>query len=704
VATTNGISLAPDNLEEEVAHLMAQELPYTVFDTDTEVAVASMLNAKLEFDEALLTENVALHCGAQGGRGEVEGIVQDADMQVDNRENFEDEDSSRYLKFSRTVVCDAASSSETSGQLTSTQSISQLDGADGGSESDESEVVDDDARDPEGEEGENKLHANHITPTKRLTVALKRLEPIFTVSKSAEPEFQGSYPPSEILEEGYGNDEMSFQEEVVQMSSEAPTPPDKVFLDSSTGHFISAEDGTVVGPEIIAVANKDDSSSSTDSIEGFKDDLTDPDYSPECTPFPERKTKRSPTSQMKTIIVKTKRPVANFKRLSPKPFLPQQRKLKLILPPRPNVTNASTSPAAATVCVIPRSVTSSIVINGLNVPIQPGVSTGRTIAIRLDNSRTGSQQQVATPNQAAASSSPTPAPQVLLVNRHGQILIKDPRSNTYQPLSTNSPAYNKISQIPKILHSGKALQRSAPRVVIKPRASLSATNVPSAGNSATSERKVIFRVVPMISVGTPASTTPAPLTPAPSTPAQSNPAPTNPAPTAPAPSTPAPAPPASVQSVPEAAFSSIKESTAQAIIYRAMATHRDEPKTQPIILSKTLRPKASLRGPSMFQYAEVSDQSQAAPLESPSGVLNEPNVSPQPAPAPSCHQVRVKRVSLVSERPSRKKSKMDFLKDPSSELDEADEARYSKIIIFCRCFYCNVQDKIFSTTEVQCTN
>ncbi|KAI4818454.1 hypothetical protein KUCAC02_011795 [Chaenocephalus aceratus] len=72
VATTNGISLAPGNLEEEVAHLMAQELPYTVFDTDTEVAVASMLNAKLDFDEALLTENVGLHCVAPGGREEVE--------------------------------------------------------------------------------------------------------------------------------------------------------------------------------------------------------------------------------------------------------------------------------------------------------------------------------------------------------------------------------------------------------------------------------------------------------------------------------------------------------------------------------------------------------------------------------------------------------------------------------------------------------
>lgn len=654
MATTNGISLAPDNMEEEVAHLMAQDLPYTVFDTDTEVAVASMLNAKLEFDEALLTENVALHCGAQGGRGEVEGVVQDVEMQEDNRENdSEDEDSSHYLKFSRTVVCDAASSSDSSGQLPSAQSISQFDGADGGSESDESEAVDDEAQDTEGEDGEIKIHTNHNTPTKQLTVALKRLDSIYTVSKStveqgpAEPELQENSPPSDILESGYAHDDMSVQEEEVPMSSETATSQDEVFLDSATGHFVSTEDGAVVYPNYNKVDDKDDSSSSADSVEGFKDDLNDPDYSPEHKP------KKSPPSQMKTIIVKT-RPAPTVKRLMPKQCLSQQHKVKLLLSPQSTqtVNNASVSPAAATFCAVPRTVTSPIVINGLNaLPIQPGATRGRTVAIRLENLRPGSQEQAAVQNQAAATSStpsPAPAPQVLLVNRQGQILIKDPRTNTYQSLSTNSPAYNKISQIAKILHSGNALQRSVPRVLIKPRSSPSATNVPPVGNhSTTSERKIIVRVVPVKSSGTPAPTTAV-----------------------------------SVQSVPEAGFSNIEESTAQAIIDRAMATHRDTPKTKPIILSNTQRPKPRHRRPSKFQDAEDSDQSPAACSESPSGFLNEPNFNLQPTPASSRHQVRVKRVSSVSERPSRKKSKMDFLRDPSSELDEVNEARYSKIKFF----------------------
>lgn len=625
MATTNGISLAPDNLEEEVAHLMSQELPYTVFDTDTEVAVASMLNAKLEFDEALLTENVALHCGAQSGRGEVEGVGQDVEMQEENRENeSEDEDSRRYLKFSRTVVCDAASSSDASGQLTSTQSISQLDGADGGSESDESEAGDDEAEDTEEEEGEIQMHANHNTPTKQLTVALKRLESVYNTS-TADQEFQEQ---PDVLESGYANDGMSVQGEEVLMSSEPAQ--DDVFLDSATGHFVSPGDAAVTYPND-EVDFKDDSSSSTDSAEGFKDDLNDPDYSPE----------HETTSPMKTIFAKSKRPAPNLKRFSPKPCLPQQTKVKLLLPSQQTANNASVSSPAATFCTLPRTVTSPIVINGLNaLPIEPGATRGRTVAIRLDNSKPGSQQQVVIQNQAATTSSPptqNPAPQVLLVNRQGQILIKDPRSNTYQSLSTNSPAYNKISQIAKILHSGNALQRSVPRVVIRNRSNVSATDASPAGNhTTTTERKIIVRVVPVKSSGTPGTTTAV-----------------------------------STHRAPEASFSDIKESTAQAIIDRAMATHRNAPKTEPIILSNTRTPKARHGQPSQLKEAEDSDQSPAASSETPGG-----------SPASLHHQVRIKRVSSVSERPSRKKSKMDFLRDPSNEPDEVNEAGYSKIFFF----------------------
>ncbi|XP_041867439.1 histone-lysine N-methyltransferase 2B isoform X3 [Melanotaenia boesemani] len=640
VATTNGISLAPDNLEEEVSHLMSQELPYTVFDTDTEVAVASMLNAKLEFDEALLSENVALHCGSQGGRGEVENVVQDVQIREDNQEDgFEDEGSSHYLKFSRTVVCDTAGGSDTSSQLPSAQSISQLDGADGGSESDESEDVDE----------ETKLHT-YNTPTKQLTVALKRLESIYTESKSSteeqttEPEFQEIFPPPDIMDSGYINNELSLQEEEVVVTSPLQTSQNEVFLDTVTGQFVSAEDGSVVHSNQTEVDDNDDSSSSADSVEEFQDDLNDPDYDPNHSP--ESKTKKSTISQIKTVIVKSKQTTSNPRQLFPKPQY--QPKINVPLPLRPSllVDNISVSAAPATICTVPRPVTSPIIINGLNaLPIQPGATRGRAIAIRLDSSKPEGQQQqkvvIQSPAEAASSPTPqTPARQVLLVNRQGQILIKDPRTNTFQTLASNSPAYNKISQVAKILHSGSTLHHSVPtpRVIIKPQASPPVQNVASASNHTTSQRKFIFRVIPLKNNANPAASVPI-----------------------------------SIQTAPPANFPNIEENTAQAIIDRAMATHRDALRPKPIILTNTRVPKATHPNPSKVPDAEDSDRSSCSRSDSPS-VFPKEQTS-----VLSRNQVRVKRVSSVSERPSRKKSKIDFLKDPSTELEDVQEARMSGV-------------------------
>ncbi|KAM3595774.1 uncharacterized protein V6R79_002613 [Siganus canaliculatus] len=638
VATTNGISLAPDNLEEDVANLMSQELPYTVFDTDTDVAVASMLNAKLEFDETLLTENMTL-------RGEVEGVVQNVEMQEDNQENSDDEDSNHYLQFSRTVVHDTAGGSSTSGQFSSAHSISQLDGADGGSETDESEAVDNETQNPEGDESELSIDSNHATHTKQLTVALKRLDEVYTVPKSrseqipAEPESQEDPPPAHVFESAFVHDEMSVQEEEVWMSSETPASQSQVLQDSTTDHFVSCEDGAIVYPKPAGADINDDNSSSTDSVGAFKDDLKDPDYSPE------HETKKLPTAQMKTVVMRSRRPSLKLKPLMTKPFL-GQHKLNLQLPPRSAqiVNNASVSPSTVTFSAIQRTVTSPIVINGFNaLPIQPGATRGKAIAIRLDNTKPVNLQQndPQTQNQAAAAatsspSSPAAPPQVLLVNRQGQILIKDPKSNTYQTLSANSPAYSKISQIAKILHSRHSVQRTVPRVIVKPQASASVVNVlPAANHTAPAEKKVILRVVPFKSSGATAS-----------------------------------------QTVPSPSFTNIEESTAQAIIDRARASHQDAPKPLPIIIRNSKKPKAQHRMRPKFAVTEDSDQSPAAPPESPSGSLHDHHFGLQPAAPSSRQQVRVKRVSSLSDRPSRKKSKMDFLRDPS-ELDEVNEASRS---------------------------
>lgn len=645
MATTNGISLAPDNLEEEVAQLMSQDLPYTVFDTDTEVAVASVLNAKLEFDETLLTENVVLTCGAQGERGELEGVVQAVEMQENSQEkdDSEDDESSHYTKRTRTVVCEASSSTEVSG-LPSTHLISQLDGADSGSESEENDEVDGEAHTTES--GESQGHSNHNTPPKQLSVALKRLESVHSVSTStveqgtAETTFQGSSSPSAVLEAFDSNSDVLVQEEEVLVDSETT---EKVFLDSATGHFVSADDGTIVNLTDNVVAVKDDSDSSTESVEGFKDDFKDPDYTPEP------KTPKSPTAQTKTIIVKPKYPTPKIKVLFPKPCLQQQRKIKLLLPPQPSqaVNNVPVSTAAATFSAVPRTVTSPIIINGLNaLSVQPSATRGKAVAIRLNNSRPVIQQQLVVQNRAVASNTDppqTPAPQVLLVNRQGQILIKDPRSNTYQTLSTNSPTYSRISQIAKILHSGNALQRSVARVPVKPHSSPSDTNVPAASNhTTTTPNKIIVRVVPVKHSASPT-----------------------------------PSAPVSVQNVAEGRFSNLEESTSQAIISKAMASQHDTAKTTPIILNSTRGQKARHRRASLLQDTEHPEQSNTAGSESPSGRLSVPVGNLPPTPAASGRQVRMKRVSSVSQRPSRKRSKMDFLRDPSSEPNEVNDSRYA---------------------------
>ncbi|KAK5611023.1 hypothetical protein CRENBAI_023077 [Crenichthys baileyi] len=623
VATTNGISLAPDNLEEDIVHLMSQELPYTVFDAD--VAVASMLSTKLEFDEALLAENVAL------GSGRVEGMIQDMEIREDNHENSsEDEDSGRYSKISRTVVCNTASDSDTSSLPAPAQSISQLDGADSGSETEESE-------------DKAKVIAVQGTPTKHLTVALQRLESIFTLPKSntekqiSKPEYLESSSSPVFLESNSMSNELSLQEEEVPLATDSPTSQTELFLDPAMGHFVSAKDGCTVNSNPGAAPDKDETSSN-DSTDVFQDDLNDPDFSPQS------ESKRSPSiMQKRTIVIKRKLSAPSLsKPLLPKQCLQLKPNITLIAPNvAQSVCIGSVSPSPAAFSAVPHPGPSPYFINGLNaLPIQPGATRGRPIAIRLDSSKPESSQQAESnqnQSEAANSSGPqTPVRQVLLVNRQGQILVKDPKSNTFQTLPGNSPAYSKISQIAKFLHRGNSLNQSVPRIMLKPQPSSSDLNISPPTNHVTPERKVIVKVVPVKPVTAPASLVPV-----------------------------------SMQTFSPASFAQMEERTTQAIINRAMATEMETPRPVPIILKNTCRRKERQRQPTQLTDTEDSDQSSVGRSESPSSFQNE-----------AAHPlVRVKRVSSLSERASKKKSKIDFLKNPSSETEETQEERASGVRI-----------------------
>lgn len=623
VATTNGISLAPDNLEEEVAHLISHELPYTVFGADA--AVESVLNTKLEFDDNLLTENIVLHC--QSNKGEGECATPD---QGKSEIETPDDDSKRYLKFSRTVVEVAPGSDAPS--VNPPQSIRQLDGADGESdtESDSSETMD----------------------TESQSAAMKQLESIYSGSQSGNNSALGS----------------------------------DVVLDSETGHFTSSA-GEIIYPKSKADDSDSCSSSSDESVEGFKDDLKDPDYSPE------RPTKKTP-SPVKSVVKPTVPPSA-AKKINL--VVPEKHKLRLVMP-SPTVKSTA---KAATVSTVPRTVTSPIIINGLNtLPVQPGAPRGRSIAIRLNNNAPAGQQQ---PNQAAmanATATPTGTPQVLLVNRQGQILIKDPRSNTFQAVNTNSPAYNKISHIAKLLHCGNAVQRSVPRFIIRPQAgSATPTSAPemtaSLSNPAATENTPSLPSPPAAPVSNVAtiSLAPTPLQPqstaSPATltiPATlSIPAADNHTPLAPkrivfrmikTVQSPSPATSPVTVTSPEPPAPKLPEDSAQAILDKAMATHREvEKKTKPIIIRK----RGGGRKPKKFHFGLAAPALQDTtyrllPEMDPNTPLCDPNTVPHASKAP----VRVKRVSSLSERPNRKKPKLDCLKD-ASETDEALDSKSSGV-------------------------
>ncbi|XP_036393918.1 histone-lysine N-methyltransferase 2B isoform X2 [Megalops cyprinoides] len=150
IGTGKGAHLVPD-----------QEFPYAPFVVDPDVTMDSVLNTELEFDETLLNEGVAMHCGAQivvDGEGE-ENPDEYRDSEADKRtvrvrtlrpaasareewgNTSSDEDMENYFDFSRTVVSRTAPP-QTSPSA-STTAIPQLDGVDDGTESDASIATND---------------------------------------------------------------------------------------------------------------------------------------------------------------------------------------------------------------------------------------------------------------------------------------------------------------------------------------------------------------------------------------------------------------------------------------------------------------------------------------------------------------------------------------------------------------------------------
>lgn len=625
-----------------------QLLLSTAFDTDTDVAVASVLNEKLEFDEALLNENVALHFGQHGSGADVaeqgQGFLTEGNGLVDENqvsaegasrygsrikdfsgfsaaeEQMEqesmDEGSDHYFNFSRTVVvCDSAKDSAQTGLmlLPTSQSISQLDGADNNSESDAGEASGEDNTQDAG----NSYHSQDTTKGaagSRL-VCTGKAE---SLNMGDGPAMLEKCPGSSFLQK---SDDMIVDSMVEVFSPEVGTSrKDLIAQEMQLTPEPDIQDVVLSSPVFDTpgdlLAGHEDVLLDSEPLDHLNEVVLDPgndvsardehsgrdEKGPEQIVFPEP----SPVSSVGKVRIITSTLAPHRRFIIPQPVT-QQRVISMAVPAITSlplslpVNNISTSTALSVFPQRNHVVTSTpVVINGLGTQLKDATK-GRPLAIRLPTS-------TKTSVTGALSS-----PQVLLVNRAGQILIKDPQTNSYQVPSANSPSYSQISQIAKLIHSHNLVHRAVPRVMVNPvpQASPSqgpTTQVLSYTNGAAPSTKVLIRRLPQKSSAV-----------------QMN----------------------SISSIPMRGTSGVKlknasvPSTAeleriqgedaQAIIERAMASHRD----------MALSPSHSQIHPYLNK------------LQSPEVVKHFPGLHSQTKPNILSHsrpQVRVKRVSSASER------------------------------------------------------
>ncbi|KAF4100669.1 histone-lysine N-methyltransferase 2B isoform X3 [Onychostoma macrolepis] len=651
-----------------------QELLSAHFDPDTDVAVASVLNAKLEFDEALLNENVALDCDPQGGEGDAEeGACRFSTGRKDLTSEMQMEtDDDHYLNFSRTVVVrEPAKESAQAGLsvIPNSGSISQLDGADNDSESDTGEANADDDTQEVGSSfcSQDTEPLKRTGPNKCRTLGDRQLvcprSPIAnphttdSVDQNSQLETQNMDQVCEeqeiqevtslqdggnlIIDSEVSNGQESFPDElkattpilckdsdlvttqeVVLLENESTEGLQEVFLDDTSGNFISAVDGRVLD----LTENAAGPVAATHSSPVNKDE---PVLKRILSPV-EKPAAAVPMTSTRTIHLVA--PAALTKRrfvtIQPgsesKPFhmaMPVANSLPLSLP----VSVVSSSP---TISVAPQGTPlapASVLINGFGA-LPKEATKGRKIAIRI-----------APPKQVTGQSLPQclpgtpPTPQVLLVNRAGQILVKNPQTNTYQLHSSNSPSYTQISQIAKIIHSN-VLQRPVPKVTVipVPQGSLSKTTPMriisySSNNRATPPTQVLIRRIPQsYPVSQLHSISP------------------------------------SIERIGSISESGQKE-VAQEIIDKAMASHRD------------------IASPTGMSPSQLHLEKRPSPESKDSfpgfHLRTQPNILSHSRP-----QVKIKRVSSVTDRIGVKRCRTDFL-DQMGPCSQDDHSRSNRVRI-----------------------
>lgn len=275
----------------------------------------------------------------------------------------------------------------------------------------------------------------------------------------------------------------------------------EIYLDHNSGHFVSSIDGSTI------YSNNLSGGTSEDSIICTKKSGSDaplPSSSNSSSSSPEITVDPVQTHDGKTILP----PMESFTNKNPPsgvgsnvqtdssgalgansstqadsilPLSLGSLSFASIRPVCGPVYPANTQPVAtATVTIVPAStqttvqchsmpsiiqpVSGPVVVNGFSsLPVQGDGASGHTISINFANPgpTIEPQQQLtqALPGHAiltvkeVGGPNVDPTPHILLVNRLGQIFVKNPESNTFQLPSPNSPSYNCVTQIASLLQS-----------------------------------------------------------------------------------------------------------------------------------------------------------------------------------------------------------------------------------------------------------
>ncbi|XP_028985687.1 histone-lysine N-methyltransferase 2A isoform X2 [Betta splendens] len=317
-----------------------------------------------------------------------------------------------------------------------------------------------------------------------------------------------------------------------------------------------------------------------------------------------------------------------------------------------------------------------MILNGYcSSSVQKEATSGHTISINFSTPRPALEPQQpvlpqALPGHAiltvkeVGGPNVDPTPHVLLVNRLGQIFVKNPESNTFQLPTPNSPSYNCVTQIASLLQSSalSATLAAAGNMTAVPPGPNMVTTVPSPAAPAVQNPTTIAQLLTHNNNG--AVTSVKTKKPKKNTKTAKGENVPDLKKTKKKKESSASKKSKSSKSAGQPAQSAENASmtpaeSAQAIINQAMASNYT-PKWSGL---RTLSPSSLVLPPGLL----IEPESKVSP-RSPS-----PTPTPAPLPRPRTH-VRMKRVSSLSDRIVTKKCKVDFLQ-PDAITEEEERSK-----------------------------